>query len=49
MASEKKKRKTDKRLHWGRGINFMKEKEGGIKGISFYTSSLRMKLKREIL
>lgn len=41
MASEKKKRKTDKRLHWGRGKSFMKDVGKGIKGLSYFTSSQR--------
>jgi hypothetical protein len=41
MSSEKKKRKVDKRLHWGRGGNFLKEKGKGIKRLSFYTSTQR--------
>ena len=41
MASEKKKRKVDKRLHWGRGGRFLKETGKGIKGLSFYTPSQR--------
>ncbi len=41
MASEKKKRKTDKKLHWGRGKSFLKEKAKGIKGISFYSPAQR--------
>lgn len=41
MASEKKKRKTDKQKHPGRGGNFLKAKGKGIKGISFFTSSQR--------
>lgn len=41
MASENKKRKTDKRLHWGRGGGFLKEKGKGIKRLSFFTSSQR--------
>ena len=41
MASEKKKRKTDKRLHWGRGQSFCKTKGKGIKGLDYYTPSQR--------
>ena len=41
MASEKKKRKTDKRLHWGRGKYFCKRKFKGIKGLHYYTPSQR--------
>jgi hypothetical protein len=43
MASEKKKRKADKRLHWGRGKNFMKWVGKGIKGLTYFTSSQRKK------
>jgi len=46
MASEKKKNKTDKKNHPGRGGRFMKEKGKGIKGISFYTSSQRKQDKK---
>ena len=41
MASEKKKRKSDKRLHWGRGKNFMKWIGKGIKRLCYFTSSQR--------
>jgi len=41
MASENKKRKTDKKLHWGRGGNWLKSKGKGKKGISFFTPSDR--------
>lgn len=43
MASEKKKRKTAKRLHPSRGGNWLKEKGDGkgVKGISFFTPSQR--------
>jgi len=41
MASEKKKRKVDKKLHWGRGGRFLKEVGKGIKRLSFFTSSQR--------
>lgn len=41
MAFEKKKRKVDKRLHWGRGGRFLKSKGKGVKGLDFYTSSQR--------
>jgi hypothetical protein len=41
MASEKKKRKVDKRLHWGRGGRFLKAKGKGIKRLDFFTSSQR--------
>lgn len=40
MSSESKKRKVDKRLHWGRGRNFLKDKTK-LKGVCFYNSSLR--------
>jgi len=46
MASKNKKRKTDKKLHHGRGGNFLKESDEGIKGISFYNSSQRQKNKK---
>lgn len=45
MASEKKKRKTDKKLHWGRGKSFLKEKAKGIKGTSFYSPAQRQTTK----
>jgi hypothetical protein len=41
MASEKKKRKADKRLHWGRGKYFMKWDGKGIRGLCYFTSSQR--------
>ena len=41
MSSENKKRKVDKRLHWGRGGSFLKAKGKGIKGLDFFTSSQR--------
>jgi hypothetical protein len=41
MASENKKRKSDKKLHWGRGKNFMKWVGKGIKGLTYFTSSQR--------
>ncbi len=41
MASEKKKRKVDKRLHWGRGGGFLKHVGKGIKRLMFFTSSQR--------
>ena len=46
MASEKKKRKVDKRLHWGRGRGFLKHKGKGIKGVDFYTPSERQENKK---
>lgn len=46
MSSENKKSKTDKRHHWGRDGKFLKDKTK-LKGISFYNSSLRQKLKNE--
>ena len=48
MASEKKKRKTKPKTHYGRGDRFLKENAKGIKGLSFYTSSYRHAIKREI-
>jgi hypothetical protein len=41
MSSENKKRKTDKKLHWGRGGNFMKHIGKGIKRLDFFTASQR--------
>ncbi len=41
MASESKKRKVDKKLHWGRGGAWLKAKGKGIKGLSFFTPSDR--------
>ena len=41
MVSVKKKRKTNKRLHWGRGGRFLKHVGKGIKGLMFFTSSQR--------
>jgi hypothetical protein len=41
MASEKKKRKVDKKLHPGRGKNFMKWVGKGIKRLVYFTSSQR--------
>ena len=41
MASENKKRKADKRLHWGRGRHFMKWVGKGVKGLVYFTSSQR--------
>lgn len=46
MASEKKQRKTAKRLHWGRGKNFAKWVGKGIKGLTFFTSSQRQANKK---
>jgi len=46
MASEKKQRKSDKRLHWGRGKYFMKWVGKGIKGLVYFTSSQRQKNKK---
>lgn len=46
MASEKKKRKADKRLHWGRGKNFMKWVGKGIKGLCYFTPSQRQANKK---
>ncbi len=45
MASEKKKRKADKRLHWGRK-KFMKWVGKGIKGICYFTPSQRQANKK---
>lgn len=44
MSSEKKKRKCDKRLHWGRDGKWLKP-GNKVKGVSFYTSGERKKLK----
>ena len=41
MSSEKKRRKIDKKLHWGRGGGFLKHKGKGIKGLDFFTASQR--------
>ena len=41
MASENKKRKTDKKLHWGRGGRFLKHKGKGIKRLDFFNASQR--------
>ena len=41
MASESKKRKANKKLHWGRGKHFMKWVGKGIKGLCYFTSSRR--------
>lgn len=41
MTSESKKRKTDKKLHWGRGGHFLKNKGKGIKRLDFFNSSQR--------
>lgn len=46
MASEKKKRKSAKRLHWGRGRYFMKWVGKGIKGLTYFTSSQRAQNKQ---
>jgi hypothetical protein len=46
MASENKKRKVDKRLHWGRGGNFLKSKGKGIKKLDFFTPSQRQENKK---
>lgn len=45
MASENKKRKVDKRLHWGRGRSFLKDKTK-LKGVCFYNSSLRKQMNK---
>lgn len=41
MASESKKRKVAKKLHWGRGGAWLKAIGKGIKGLSFFTPSQR--------
>jgi len=46
MASEKKKRKASRKLHWGRGIYFMKWVGKGIKGLTYFTSSQRQANKK---
>tara|TARA_R110002111_G_scaffold66081_8_gene107934 strand:- start:1127 stop:1285 length:159 start_codon:yes stop_codon:yes gene_type:complete len=46
MASEKKKRKASKKLHWGRGKYFMKWVGKGIKGLTYFTSSQRQANKK---
>lgn len=46
MASQKKKNKTDKKKHPGRGGSFLKEKGKGIKGLSFYSSAQRKQDKK---
>jgi hypothetical protein len=43
MTSENKKRKTDKRLHWGRGGRFLKAIGKGIKRLDFFNASQRRK------
>jgi hypothetical protein len=48
MASESKKRKSDKKLHWGKGQHFMKWKGKGIKRLCYFTSSQRQFLKKEL-
>jgi hypothetical protein len=47
MASTKKKGKTDKKRHPGRGGGFIKHTGPGIKGLTFYTSSQRRKDKKD--
>lgn len=42
MASEKKKRKVDKRLHWERGGAWLKW-VGKLRGLSFFNASQRRK------
>lgn len=44
MTSQNKKAKTDKRKHWGRGGNFLKDTDK-FKRLNFYNSSLRRKIK----
>lgn len=46
MASESKKRKTAKKLHYGRSRKFLKSQTGRLKGVYFYTSSQRQKEKK---
>jgi hypothetical protein len=46
MTSESKRRKSDKRLHWGRGHYFMKWVGKGIKGLTYFTSSQRQENKK---
>lgn len=41
MVALNKLRKVSKKLHWGRGGNFLKHKGKGIKGVTFFTSSQR--------
>lgn len=43
MASENKKRKVDKKNHWGRGRRFLKS-TFKMKGICFYNSSIRKQI-----
>lgn len=43
--SESKKRKTNKKLHPGRGGAFLKSKLK-LKGVAFYNSSFRQSLKK---
>lgn len=43
MSSESKKRKVDKKLHWGRGGRFLKASGKGTKRLDFFTSSQRRK------
>lgn len=45
MTSENKKAKTDKRKHWGRGGNFLKD-TGKFKRLNFFNTSLRKIIKR---
>lgn len=45
MTSENKKKKVDKRHHWGRGRHFLKLKFK-MKGICFYNSSLRREINK---
>jgi len=45
MASKNKKSKTDKKKHFGRDGKFLKD-AGKIKGVTFYNSSMRKKLKK---
>ena len=46
MTSESKKRKTDKKLHWGRGGSALKNKGKGIKRFDFFNASQRQQNKK---
>ena len=41
MTSESKKRKVDKRLHWGRGRGWLKATGKGMKRLIFFNASQR--------
>ena len=45
MSSESKKRKTNKKNHWGRDGKWLKF-TGKLKTVSFYNSSSRQKFKK---